>query len=110
ILGDLMTEGHVSGPGRPWLGLTTDELRGRLFVSRVTPGGPAEKAGVRRGDVIVGVNGELPKSLSDFYRKVWAQGGAGAGVPLDVLKDNAVRRVTVQSINRLDTLKLKSTF
>jgi S1-C subfamily serine protease len=109
-LGDLLSDGRVSGPGRPWLGVNADELRGRLLVGRVTPGGPAEKAGLRRGDVIVSVNGEPPKNLADFYRKIWAQGTAGANIPLDVLQDNAVRRLTVQSINRLDVLKLKSTF
>jgi S1-C subfamily serine protease len=110
ILGDLISAGRTPGPGRPWLGLTTDELRGRLFVSRVTPGGPAEKAGISRGDVIVGVNGEPPKDLADFYRKVWAQGSAGVTVALDVLQDSQVRRFEVKSINRLDHLKLKSTF
>jgi S1-C subfamily serine protease len=110
ILGDLISAGRTPGPGRPWLGLTTDELRGRLFVSRVTVGGPAEKAGIRRGDVIVGVNGEPPKDLADFYRKVWAQGSAGVTVALDVLQDSQVRRFDVKSINRLDHLKLKSTF
>jgi S1-C subfamily serine protease len=110
ILGDLIADGRVAGPGRPWLGINADELRGRLFVGRVTPDGPADKAGVKRGDVIVGVNGEQPKSLADFYRKVWAQGPAGANVPLDLLQDNQVRRVDVKSINRLDHLKLKSTF
>ena len=110
ILGDLISAGRTAGPGRPWLGLNTDELRGRLFVSRVTPGGPAEKAGLRRGDVVVGVNGEPPKNLADFYRKVWAQGAAGINIPLDVLQDSQVRRVNVTSANRLDHLKLKSTF
>ena len=110
ILGDLISAGRTPGPGRPWLGLNTEELRGRLFVSRVTPGGPAEKAGIQRGDVIVGVNGEHPKSLADFYRKVWAQGSAGADVVLDVLQESQVRRIDVKSINRLDHLKLKSTF
>jgi serine protease Do len=110
ILGDLISAGRAPGPGRPWLGLNTDELRGRLFVSRVTPGGPAEKAGISRGDVIVGVNGEPPKDLADFYRKVWAQGSAGVTVALDVLQDSQVRRFDVKSINRLDHLKLKSTF
>jgi S1-C subfamily serine protease len=110
ILGDLIVGGRTTGPGRPWLGLNTEELRGRLFVSRVTPGGPAEKAGLKSGDVIVGVNGEQPKSLADFYRKVWAQGSAGAAVALDVLQDSQVQRFEVKSINRLDHLKLKSTF
>ena len=109
VLGDLISDGRVAGPGRPWLGLNTDELRGRLFVSRVTLGGPAEKAGLKRGDVVVGVNGEPPKNLADFYRKVWAQGAAGTTVAIDVLQDSQVRRVEIKSINRLDHLKLKTT-
>jgi serine protease Do len=110
ILGDLISDGKVAGPGRPWLGVNTEELHGRLFVSRVTPAGPAEKAGLKRGDVIVGVNGAAPKNMADFYRKVWAQGAAGASIALEVLQDSQVRRLDVKSINRLDHLKLKSTF
>src|SRR6516162_8222762 len=48
ILGDLLAVGHPAGPGRPWLGLNAEEAHGRLFVSRVSPGGPADKAGLRR--------------------------------------------------------------
>jgi serine protease Do len=110
ILGDLIAAGRTAGAGRPWLGVNTEELRGRLFITRVTPGGPAEKAGIKSGDVIVGVNGEQPKTLADFYRKIWAQGSAGANVALDVLQDSEVRRFDVKSINRLYHLKLKSTF
>ena len=110
ILGDLIADGRAGGPVRPWLGVTTEELRGRLFVLRVTAEGPAEKAGLKRGDIIVGVNGEEPKGLADFYRKVWAVGAAGAVIPLDVLQGNDKRRVDVKSMNRLDHLKLKSTF
>jgi S1-C subfamily serine protease len=110
ILGDLMSLGRVAGPGRPWLGITTEEFRGRLIVSRVIPESPAEKAGLRRGDIITAVGGEAPKGLADFYRKVWATGAAGATVPLDVMQDQEKRHFDVQSINRLDHLKLKSTF
>jgi S1-C subfamily serine protease len=79
------------------------------MVSRVTPGGPAEAAGIRKGDEIVGVGGEPPRSLADFYRKVWATGSAGTTVPLDVEQGGEKRRIGVKSINRLDHLKLKST-
>ncbi len=110
ILGDLLTEGRPAGPGRPWLGMNADDTHGRVMVGRVTPGGPADKAGIQRGDVILGVNGDSTKALTDFYRKVWAQGSAGAVIGLDVRHDNAVQHVDIKSINRLDYLKLKSTF
>jgi serine protease Do len=110
ILGDLITDGRSSIPGHPWLGLSTDEVGGRLMVSRVTPDGPAEKAGLRRGDVIVGVGGQRPSSLPDFYRKVWAQGKAGDMVHLNVLSNRDSRQIDVRSANRLDYLKLKSSF
>jgi S1-C subfamily serine protease len=109
ILGDLIADGRISGSGRPWLGVAADDVRGRLIVSRVTPDSPAEKAGIRKGDEIVGVGGETPRSLPDFYRKMWATGAAGATVPLDVEQRGAKRRIDVKSINRLDNLKLKST-
>ncbi len=110
IMADLLAGGRVPGPGRPWLGLNVEELRGRLFVSRATTEGPAAKAGIQRGDIIVGLNGEAPKSLADFYRKLWSLGSAGVSVPLDLLQDSGVRRVDIKSMNRLDHLRLKSSF
>ena len=110
ILADLIADGRPSGPGRPWLGVSTTDVQGKLTVSRVVPGSPAEKAGLRRGVVITGVNGDKAKDLPDFYRKVWARGPAGAVVTLDVLQNDEARRVDIQSVNRLDHLKLKSSF
>jgi S1-C subfamily serine protease len=110
VLADLIAGGSATGKSRPWIGLTTEEVRGRLFVARATPGAPAEKAGLRKGDIIVGVNGEPISGLADFYRKIWKQGEAGAMIPLDILADNGVKRVEVKSMNRNDHLRLKSTF
>jgi S1-C subfamily serine protease len=109
ILADLISDGRPA-VAHPWLGLSTSDVDGRLVVSRVTPGAPAEKAGVRKGDVIVGVAGETPKDLPDFYRKVWAQGRAGVDIPLDVLQNHERRSLQIHSINRLDHLKLNSSF
>ncbi|HLN08757.1 MAG TPA: S1C family serine protease [Xanthobacteraceae bacterium] len=109
ILGDLIADGRVSGPAHPWLGIYSEETGGRLLVARVTPGGPAEKAGIHAGDAIVGVNGEAANSLRELYRQIWKQGTAGATIRLDVRQGSDTRRLDVRSINRLDLLKLKST-
>lgn len=110
ILAELIADGRVAGPGRPWLGVTTDESRGHLFVSAVTPGGPADKAGLKRGDMILGVNGAPVNHLPDLYRRIYSQGDAGAVIPLDVLKEDEKQRIEVKSVNRLDYLRLRSTF
>ena len=36
ILADLIAAGRTPGPARPWLGVNTDEMGGRLLVSRIT--------------------------------------------------------------------------
>jgi len=110
IMADLLSEGRVVGPGRPWLGLTTEESGGKLLIGRVAPGGPAAKAGLQKGDVILGVGGRAASGLADFYRQVWALGAAGAVVRLDVLRMNEKRRFDLKSIDRMDHLKFKSTF
>ena len=79
-------------------------------VQSTAPDGAARAAGLSSGDIIVAVDGEKTASLADLYRKVWAVGQAGVRVPLDVLHDDAKQRIEVKSMNRLDHLKLKSTF
>jgi S1-C subfamily serine protease len=110
IMGDLLANGRVSGPGKPWLGVNAQEVHGSLVVGRVTPGSPAEKSGIKRGDFIVGVAGARTKTLGEFYRKLWATGSAGATVTVDVMSGGEARRLEVKSMNRLDHLKLKSTY
>jgi serine protease Do len=109
VLADLISGGNVAHP-KPWIGITTEEVRGKLFVARTTPGAPAEKAGLKKGDLIVGVNGEPVTGLADLYRKIWKTGEAGANVPLDILGDSGVKRVDIKSMNRNDHLRLKTTF
>lgn len=92
---------------RPWIGLSTQEVDGRLFVLRVQEEGPAERAGLKTGDIILSIQGEAVSSLEDFYRKLWGLGQAGAAVPLKVLQGSEVREIRVQSINRMDFVKAK---
>jgi S1-C subfamily serine protease len=110
IIDDLIAKGKRSGPARPWLGINADEVRGHLFVGRVSPGGPAERAGLKAGDIVLAVAGEEVATLADFYRKVWGRGAAGAEVPIKVLQGAQVREVRVRSIDRTDYFRPSNTY
>ena len=110
ILDELIARGRAPGPVRPWLGVNAEEFRGRVLVSRVSPDSPAERAGLRRGDIVLGVGGEEVGSLPDFYRKVWARGAAGVEVPLRVLQGLDVKDVSVRSMDRAGHLRRKQAY
>ena len=110
ILADLIEKGRRKEPPRPWLGLATEEMHGHLLVTRVSPEGPADKAGVRNGDVVVGVGADPVKSQEELYRKVWALGAAGIYVPLRILKGADVRELRLRSIDRFQYFREKPTY
>ncbi|MCH6587472.1 MAG: serine protease, partial [Proteobacteria bacterium] len=110
IFEELLENGRSRAPPRPWLGLYSEDLRGRVFVNRVAPGGPAARAGIAAHDIIVAVGGEPVRDMADFYRKLWALGPAGVAVPLTVLTAEGIKETTIESADRYDFLKLKSSY
>jgi S1-C subfamily serine protease len=110
IMADLLTQGRPSNDPRPWLGLNSEEVRGRLFVTRVQDGTPAAKAGIAKGDMILGVGGKPVTSLIEFYRALWASGPAGVDVKLNVLQGVAPSEVTIKSGDRYRWLKLNRSY
>jgi S1-C subfamily serine protease len=110
IMGDMIRLGRRAGPARPWLGVSADEVQGRLLVTRVSPEGPADRAGVRPGDIILAIGAEAVHSQAEFYRKLWSRGEAGSDIPLRILQGSDVREVTVRSMDRLDYFRPKPTY
>ena len=107
ILDDLIAIGRPKKTPRPWLGISAEETHGRVFITRVTPGGPSQKSGLQPDDLILKVNGKAVEGLSDFYRKVWALGNAGVKVTLKILKGSEIRDYTVRTGDRYQYLQLK---
>lgn len=100
VLEALLADGRRPGPPRPWLGISTEAVRGNLMVARVTPGSPAAQAGLAPGDIVLGVGTEAVDSREAFYRKVWAFGPAGTEIPVRVLKGGAIRELKLPSVER----------
>ncbi|MCC6533044.1 MAG: serine protease [Burkholderiales bacterium] len=111
ILGDLIGSGRVPGPARPWIGVNTQEMQGgHLVVTRVTRDGPAEKGGLKEGDIIVRLGGEQVTSQVDFYRKLWGKGPAGTKIPLSVLQGAEVKDLVIESIDRSQHLRARAIY
>ena len=100
ILDDLITLGRPNRPPRPWLGLYATEIEDKVVVAGLAGQGPAKAAKLRRGDIVLAVNGAQPNGLGDFYRRVWAMGEAGVEVPLSIYRDGRAVELRVASADR----------
>jgi S1-C subfamily serine protease len=105
VLQNLRSSGRTDRPARPWLGIYAVELAGKVYVSGVVDGGPAQRADIREGDIISEVAEHEVGSLPDFYRRVWAVGPAGSSVPLTTMRGATQVRLNVRSVDRGDLLK-----
>jgi len=105
IFDDLLTRGQASRAARPWLGLYAGEVEGHLAVLGLAPEGPAERAGVRAGDLLLEVAGQRVSGLAELFRKIWRLGAAGVDVQLTVAREGTVARMRVRSADRHDLLR-----
>ncbi len=103
VVDSLIRYGRVT---RPQLGVSVMTLRGSeeptagmlpagVYVSAVTPGGPAEAAGVRPDDIIVRVDGERVTLHTDLSGRVAAK-QAGDTVTLTIYRIPGLSELTVR--------------
>jgi S1-C subfamily serine protease len=105
ILDELIQNGRLNRPPRPWLGLFAMESEDAVVVGGVAEGGPADKAGLRAGDRVVAVDGDEVADLSGLWRRVWSAGTAGARVRMSIGRDDDLLHVTVHSADRTSFLR-----
>ena len=102
-------DGLMLYAGHPRLGIDAEDLAGQLgsffgapdgegiLVRSVNSGSPAEKAGVKAGDVITSLNGERIRSVGDLRQKLAAQYGE---------KDKNAENKDKESNDKARTVKL----
>jgi len=96
-------EGRPEGP-RAWLGFYPQGYDGGVVLTGVVPGGPADKAGLARSDLILSVDGTPVSSLRELYRAIWKK-TPGEPLSLQVLRESAIRVVEVVAGDRYEFYK-----
>lgn len=103
IISQLREKGKVT---RGWIGVSIQPVTKDLadsfglaaekgaLVSEVVPESPAEKGGVKSGDIIIAFDGKEIKEMNDLPRLVAAT-AAGKGVPVKVIRDGKEERLTL---------------
>jgi S1-C subfamily serine protease len=97
IFNDLVKTGRANRPPRPWLGIYCIEVEDRLVIAGLAKGGPAQRAGLQTGDLLLAVAGTPVKELAPCFRKVC---NAGAEVPLTIWREGDTFDVRVNSGDR----------
>jgi len=100
ILDDMLKSGRANRPPRPWLGLYATEIEDKIVVVGLAKGGPAQKAGLNTGDVVLSVGGGEVSDLATLYRRIWARGAAGVDIPLTIYREGRTFEQTVASSDR----------
>jgi Do/DeqQ family serine protease len=101
---ELQSRGMVQ---RGWLGIEIQQLTPELaesfgvkgeqgvLVNRVTPKSPAEKAGLRGGDILTVFQGKRVAGHQELQRQI-ASTAPGSAVDIEILRDGKRARVTAQ--------------
>lgn len=105
IIEDMLATGRPNRPPRPWLGVYATESDNRVIIAGVAGRGPAARAKLKQGDVVLSVGGMKVSGLAGMFRSVWSLGGAGVEVPMTVFRDGRPMELTVKSGDRNRFLK-----
>jgi S1-C subfamily serine protease len=104
ILDDI-ARGKPAHEPRPWLGVYAQAFESHVVIWDVSADGPADRAELRRGDIVRAVSGQRVSDLAEFYTTMWAQGPAGASIRLTLQRDRDIFDVDIRSADRASRLR-----
>ena len=91
----------VSRPKRAWLGVFAHPVDEGVVVAGLVPDGPADKGGLKEGDVIVSLNRAEVGSRRDLYLTLWRH-EPGEALSFEVMRDSALKRVDLTGGDRAE--------
>lgn len=109
--GETIERGYLGvqiGPiSREFVGPLGLEGRDGAFVNSVNPGGPAERAGLQAGDIVLSLNGQKVTDSNELTRRV-GQARPGDNLRLEILRDGRRQTINVRSGTRPSAAELNS--
>ena len=107
ILEELMNQKTVDASEQAYLGITGRDVTSEyvkayglpegIYVSEVTSGSPAEKAGIRSGYIITGINGKEVKTLTDLQEKLsQCKAGEKGTITVKINSEGSYKEKTIQ--------------
>lgn len=107
ILEELMNQKTVDASEQAYLGITGRDITSEyvkayglpegIYVSEVTSGSPAEKAGIRSGYIITGINGKEVKTLTDLQEKLsQCKAGEKGTITVKINSEGSYKEKTIQ--------------
>ncbi len=106
-----IVEALIKDGARAWLGVSiqtvdrnmADDLGLRtqrgVYVARLVRGGPAARAGLRRGDVIVKAHGKEVSTVKELQRVI-TTAGVGTTIEVEVVRGSGVEVFNIQLVER----------
>jgi serine protease DegS len=86
-------------PVRAWVGFYPQAFDGGVAVTGVVPEGPADQAGLTKGDLLLSVDGQTVGSLRELYRAIWRK-EPGETLSFQVLRESAILVIEVMGGDR----------
>ena len=105
ILGEMQQTGGTKVSHRPWVGISSTEQGGRVQIVRVSKEGPAQRAGLQPGDLVLAVDGAKVTTLEEFYKKLWDRARPDAEVSLTVLQGADIKTIVLKPVDRMSTMR-----